>query len=400
MALNLDDYNRPTAATQLSDSLVHSYIKKCFMNYDIAEQTLLNKVLLPGEVAFAYYYDELSPSGQSTIAAVGPLTHGSCNIIFKNSVTIDAIRDRLMSTITDVNSSINYLREELLEGINKALNHLDSSLNDAMEEFAGASNTYQIQINNISTNIVKGDTSIMNVVNSSYNKLSAQVSDNYNTLNKLIRDISNGLYDKIEEGDTSIIKYINEKLTEGFDSNSANTSDLIDKNNNSLNDSIIRFKDAINNKIDNVSSLLTAKIGNLRVDVSNLQIEVSTNRNLYYNLEHKYKHLFDTSAVEEFVNNKQSSLQDLIEVTDTKLNSLQDLIEKADSKLSGLQDYETRISNVEDRISDISSYASADTIRNIETNISSLLEEIKNIKQRLNHIDEIKDSSNLPNNTI
>ena len=400
MALNLDDYNRPTAATQLSDSLVHSYIKKCFMNYDIAEQTLLNKVLLPGEVAFAYYYDELSPSGQSTIAAVGPLTHGSCNIIFKNSVTIDAIRDRLMSTITDVNSSINYLREELLESINKALNHLDSSLNDAMEEFAGASNTYQIQINNISTNIVKGDTSIMNVVNSSYNKLSAQVSDNYNTLNKLIRDISNGLYDKIEEGDTSIIKYINEKLTEGFDSNSANTSDLIDKNNNSLNDSIIRFKDAINNKIDNVSSLLTSKIGNLRVDVSNLQIEVSTNRNLYYNLEHKYKHLFDTSAVEEFVNNKQSSLQDLIEVTDTKLSSLQDLIEKADSKLSGLQDYETRISNVEDRISDISSYASADTIRNIETNISSLLEEVENIKQRLNHIDEIKDSSNLPNNTI
>ena len=170
----------------------------------------------------------------------------------------------------------------------------------------------------------------------------------------------------------------------------------------------------INNKIDNVSSLLTAKIGNLRVDVSNLQIEVSTNRNLYYNLEHKYKHLFDTSAVEEFVNNKQSSLQDLIEVTDTKLSSLQDLIEKADSKLSGLQDlieetdsklsglqdYETRISNVEDRISDISSYASANTIRNIETKISSLLEEVENIKQRLNHIDEIKDSSNLPNNTI
>lgn len=400
MALNLDDYNRPTAATQLSDSLVHSYIKKCFMNYDIAEQTLLNKVLLPGEVAFAYYYDELSPSGQSTIAAVGPLTHGSCNIIFKNSVTIDAIRDRLMLTITDVNSSINYLREELLESINKALNHLDSSLNDAMEEFAGASNTYQIQINNISTNIVKGDTSIMNVVNSSYNKLSAQVSDNYNTLNKLIRDISNGLYDKIEEGDTSIIKYINEKLTEGFDSNSANTSDLIDKNNNSLNDSIIRFKDAINNKIDNVSSLLTAKIGNLHVDVSNLQIDVNTNRNLYYNLEHKYKHLFDTSAVEEFVNNKLSSLQGLIEVTDTKLSGLQDLIEETDSKLSGLQDYETRISNVEDRISDISSYASADTIRNIETNISFLLEEVKNIKQRLNHIDEIKDSSSLPNNTI
>lgn len=219
-------------------------------------------------------------------------------------------------------------------------------------------------------------------------------------MNKLIRDISNGLYDKIEEGDTSIIKYINEKLTEGFDSNSANTSDLIDKNNNSLNDSIIRFKDAINNKIDNVSSLLTAKIGNLHVDVSNLQIDVNTNRNLYYNLEHKYKHLFDTSAVEEFVNNKLSGLQDLIEVADTKLSSLQVLIKEADSKLSGLQDYETRISNVEDRISDISSYASADTIRNIETTISSLLEEVENIKQRLNHIDEIKDSSNLPNNTI
>ena len=102
MALILDDSLRSTAARPLPDSLVHSYNKRCFQNYEVAEQTLINKVLLPGEVAFAYYYDQLSPYGQSAIAAVGPLTHGSGNIIFKNSATIDAIKDDKLKEVPKI----------------------------------------------------------------------------------------------------------------------------------------------------------------------------------------------------------------------------------------------------------------------------------------------------------
>jgi hypothetical protein len=72
-----------------SDCLVHTYNKKYCSDINTAETLLMNKVLLPGEVAFGYYYDEDASYGTNAIFAVGPLSNGSGNIIFKNSKDID-----------------------------------------------------------------------------------------------------------------------------------------------------------------------------------------------------------------------------------------------------------------------------------------------------------------------
>lgn len=382
MALILDDSLRSTATRPLPDSLVHSYNKRCFQNYEVAEQTLINKVLLPGEVAFAYYYDQLSPYGQSAIAAVGPLTHGTGNIIFKNAASIEAIRGNLMTTIADVNASINYLREDLLDSIDDALIHLDSSLDAVLEQFTGASNTYQIQIDNISNNLINANTSIMSVLNTSFNDLYTLVTNKSNSLNGLICDVSDGLFNKIETTESSILCYINTALSDGFGAAASDTEDLVKETNTSLTEIINGFKNEVNSKIDNVNDSLSSGLDNLRIDVSNLQIEVNTNRNLYYNLKNKYDHLLDTNAVEKLVNSKLSGLQKLVDDTENQLKTY---------------NYGSRLSAIDDQLSEILSYASSTTINDILTNVSYLKSEDTSVKHRFKHI---MDAVNTSVNTI
>lgn len=406
MALILDDSLRSTAARPLPDSLVHSYNKRCFQNYEVAEQTLINKVLLPGEVAFAYYYDQLSPYGQSAIAAVGPLTHGSGNIIFKNSATIDAIKDDLMTTIADVNASINYLREDLLDSIDDALDHLDSSLDEVLEQFTGANNTYQLQINNIFNSIEESNTSIMNVVNTSFNSLHTLVTDNYNSLNELICDVSDGLFNKIETTESSILNYIRTVLSDGFGSAASDTEDLVEETSTSLNGIIDKFKNEINNKINTVNSTLTSGLGNLRIDVSNLQVDVSANKALYEDLSHKYQHLIDTSISQLQIDNVSNNLintnTSIMNVVNTSFNDLYDLVSSKYEQLNELiydtsDDVYDKISQIETsiltyiertlsntNISNDGSYASLTSVQLLNSSIDDIVSKLDFINSSIN----------------
>ena len=90
MAYFIDNIIKRKYDTQYpKDSLIHTYNKNYFESIDEATEMLNNKVLLPGEVAFSYYYDPNIEHGSNAIFAVGPLTNGAGNIIFKNSNDID-----------------------------------------------------------------------------------------------------------------------------------------------------------------------------------------------------------------------------------------------------------------------------------------------------------------------
>lgn len=324
MALILDDTLRSTAERPLANSLVHSYNKRCFQSYEQAEQALINKVLLPGEFVFAYYYDRLSPYGVNALAAVGPLMHGSGNILFKNSITIDNIVEDLNSTIADVNASINYLREDLLDSIDNALLHLDSSLNDVLEQFVSAGNTYNISISNLNTQLIEGDTSIMGVVNTSYNILSEKVNNNYNDLNQLIQHVSDGLNAKIDTVNTSLINYITNLFNDGFGDSKEETDDKIQNTSNSLSLLIKDFKDELIKKTNNIDKEYKLAIQNLRYDVSNLQIDVETNRTLYETVIHSIKHtnLDEAISLNTSVLNTIAVLQDKVNLLTDKVNTL------------------------------------------------------------------------------
>ena len=112
MALYLNNIQNNVNNHKHQDTIIHSYNKQYFSNYDNAYETLANKIMLPGEVTFAYYYDSNSPSGQNAIFAVGPLTQGY-NIVFKNSNEIDNIKNKLYETIADVNTSISYIENTI-----------------------------------------------------------------------------------------------------------------------------------------------------------------------------------------------------------------------------------------------------------------------------------------------
>ena len=95
MAMFLDERHHETQFLPHPDSLIHSYNRKCFKDYNEAVHQLTNKVLHPGEIAFAYYNDPNATYGVAVIAAVGPLVHGRGNQIFKNADQIDALIDTI-----------------------------------------------------------------------------------------------------------------------------------------------------------------------------------------------------------------------------------------------------------------------------------------------------------------
>lgn len=76
---------------------------------------LMYKVLLPGEVAFAYYYDNTCEHGINAIFAVGPIVHGSGNVFFHNAKQLDKIFLDLDTTIADVNTSMNRYKDDLVK---------------------------------------------------------------------------------------------------------------------------------------------------------------------------------------------------------------------------------------------------------------------------------------------
>ena len=61
-------------------SLIHPFNKVCFKNYTEAVSMLKHKDLIPGEYAFAYYYDKTADFGVNAIGAVGSIKVGAANI--------------------------------------------------------------------------------------------------------------------------------------------------------------------------------------------------------------------------------------------------------------------------------------------------------------------------------
>ena len=68
--------------------LVHN--KTPFEDYSAAVSAVEQKTINPGEIIIAYYKNPATADGLSAIIAVGPLTQGGKNDIFKNANKIDA----------------------------------------------------------------------------------------------------------------------------------------------------------------------------------------------------------------------------------------------------------------------------------------------------------------------
>ena len=196
MALYLNNAQYGSSNQSSQDTLIHSYNKSFFSDYNQAKSVLLQKVMKPGEVTFAYYYDPKTPYGQNTIFAVGPLSAAGCNTIFKNADEIDSIKDVLDETIADINSSVSNM-ETKVDGIikekNSLLEKIEKNIND-MDQLKGSVKDINTSISNIIENIdnikVQTDTSGGTIQNK-FDQISSQLLNISEHLLKIDSSINN-----------------------------------------------------------------------------------------------------------------------------------------------------------------------------------------------------------------
>ena len=196
MALYLNNAQYGSSNQSSQDTLIHSYNKSFFSDYNQAKSVLLQKVMKPGEVTFAYYYDPKTPYGQNTIFAVGPLSAAGCNTIFKNADDIDNVKDVLDETIADINASVSNM-ETKVDGIikekNSLLEKIEKNIND-IDQLKGRVKDINTSISNIIENIdnikVQTDTSGGTIQNK-FDQISSQLLNISEHLLKIDSSINN-----------------------------------------------------------------------------------------------------------------------------------------------------------------------------------------------------------------
>ena len=196
MALYLNNAQYGSSNQSSQDTLIHSYNKSFFSDYNQAKSVLLQKVMKPGEVTFAYYYDPKTPYGQNTIFAVGPLSAAGCNTIFKNADEIDSVKDVLDETIADINASVSNM-ETKVDGIikekNSLLEKIEKNIND-IDQLKGSEKDINRSISNIIENIdnikVQTDTSGGTIQNK-FDQISSQLLNISEHLLKIDSSINN-----------------------------------------------------------------------------------------------------------------------------------------------------------------------------------------------------------------
>ena len=196
MALYLNNAQYGSGNQSSQDTLIHSYNKFFFSDYNHAKTVLLQKDMKPGEVTFAYYYDLKVPYGQNVIFAVGPLSETGCNTIFKNADDIDNIKDVLDETIADINASVSNM-ETKVDGIikekNSLLEKIEKNIND-IDQLKGSVKDINTSISNIIENIdnikVQTDTSGGTIQNK-FDQISSQLLNISEHLLKIDSSINN-----------------------------------------------------------------------------------------------------------------------------------------------------------------------------------------------------------------
>ena len=108
----------------------------------LAKIFLLNKALLPGQLTFAYYYDNDSTNGINVMAAVGTLKGEKDNHIFVSYETINQLIDSIDDSLDDYDTSLIYIRKEVMNKLSvledeqtKLSNKVDNILPDMQPKF-------------------------------------------------------------------------------------------------------------------------------------------------------------------------------------------------------------------------------------------------------------------------
>lgn len=277
--------NHQPAQKQLypDNTLVHPYNTKVFQDYNTAVEMLMYKVLCPGEVAFAYYNDELSDYGINAIFAVGPLVHGGGNIIFKNALELQRIFDYLNTTIADVNTSINRVRCDLFNSLNDVSTRLDQALADCIDTVMGPMNIYKQQIDDLYVELYDIKVVLDTKADKSELEQLAELHDNDVTeINHSINEKYIILDNKINQQREDIIEYIQEAIRAAISQSNQDSDEILGETKTELQKAFNVIRSEYYKLFNEVKTDISTLIEKHNVDINVLHTNIN---NLTYQVE-------------------------------------------------------------------------------------------------------------------
>lgn len=393
MALYLNNAQYGSGNQSSQDTLIHSYNKSFFSDYNHAKTVLLQKVMKPGEVTFAYYYDSKVPYGQNVIFAVGPLSDAGCNTIFKNADEIDSVKDVLDETIADINASVSRM-EDKVDGIieecrTPLLTKIEKNSNDIV--------SIKRDISTIKSDIVNTNDTLTSNINQVNDQLTAQMSqDKTNLINK-INDTSNNIVKYIDNTSNAIINYINRSVSLAVGNVTTDYTQKNDDTSMTLGNAISKLKLNIENSISDLSGKHDRDITGLQRIIDEAKGKVTENATTLS----QYIQQNDTKLITLYnsINNVNNTLSDRFNnfensfknlhisdhfyEFDTRIKTVTTQSNVDHEKLKAIDNLDNRLSKCEGRYEkhfEIDMVQLNGNIKDINTSISKIKESIDNIK--------------------
>ena len=342
--------------------LINHYNKVCFKNYDEAVSKLKVKNLLPGEMAFAYYFDKTADYGINAIAAVGSIKLGGTNIIYDNADKVQQLMDKLQDTVSANNEKFDSIKTKL-----DMLDDISTKLDNIIKNDSSNSSTIIGSLDGIKENIENlnnADTSIFERLDTIDTQVN-QVSEYIDTHEEFVQAL-----------DTSV-----KKLRNDVDSlNLEGKFDGVEQKLESLKQDILKqatadhakLKSDLEKQINDLSTDYSGSLDELKVAIT-AEIEAATTpiKNDIYDLQVK----------DSVLDNK---------IDDTKVEAVDEAKQYTDQKIEDtMQDINTSLTKMKNDIHDLS-----DLITESTTNATNAHQELKN------YIDGIKADITSENTTF
>lgn len=393
MALYLNNAQYGSSNQSSQDTLIHSYNKSFFSDYNHAKTVLLQKVMKPGEVTFAYYYDSKVPYGQNVIFAVGPLSEAGCNTIFKNADDIDSVKDVLDETIADINASVSNM-ETKVDGI---IEECKTPLLTKIEKNSNDIVSIKRDISTIKSDIVNTNDTLTSKINQVNNQLTAQMSQDKTILINKINDTSNDIVKYIDNTSNAIINYINRSVSFAVGNVTTDYTQKNDDTSMTLGNAISTLKLNLEQSISDLSGKHDRDITGLQRIIDEAKDKVTENATtLSQYIQQNNSSLIKLNTSINNVNNalderittlKQNferlDIPNKFHEFDTKISTVTTQSNVDHEKLKAIDNLESRLSTCEGRYEKhfkMDMVQLTGNITDINTSISKIIESIDNIK--------------------
>ena len=183
--------------------VIHIHNKTPFANYETALDELKKKILHPGEIAVAYYYNPTADDGISTLIATGPIQQGGYNEIFKNAADIDQLVEELNLKIDTQDQHVSDMTEEVKNEIIQRAADMNAEtkeeivniINSSLAEITENLNTY---VSEFTSNVNTSISEFTESVNASFQNINNSIDASYIYLNNMINEVNGILEDNIE----------------------------------------------------------------------------------------------------------------------------------------------------------------------------------------------------------